>query len=85
MIHHTLNKFPWWVQALFVAGLTILGTLYTNHITASLDGQSEIIKRISTVEDRSTKLEAHQADDHEILVHIQAQVDRITEWALGKK
>lgn len=64
---------PTWL-ALVLAGLTAIGSLYMNYIHNDRD----TAQRVSA-------LEANQASEHEKVDHIQVQVDKLVEWALGKK
>jgi hypothetical protein len=79
-----LDKLPWWAKAIITAILSVLGTLYTINYTSNKTDKQAIVSRIEVVESRQQKLEAHQDGDHETLQHIQAQVDKLVAWALGK-
>lgn len=85
----SLARVPWWTKAIITATITavlsVLGAIYTVNYTSSKTDRQSITDRVTIIETRQQKLEAHQQDDHEILTHIQEQVDRLTEWALGKK
>lgn len=60
------------VLALFMAGLSMIGTLWMEF------GHSdrELSQRVSG-------LEAHRNDDEKKIDHIQEQVDKLVQWAMG--
>lgn len=65
---------PWWIE-LVVAGLISLGTAI--YIQATHDDKA-LGERVSAVE-------ATQKGQNDKVDHIQTQVDKLVEWALGKK
>lgn len=60
--------------ALILAGLSLLGTLFIEFTHSDRENTGRI-----------SRLEAHREDDAIKIDHIQSQVDKLVEWALGKK
>lgn len=79
-----VQQVPWWIKALLTAILAVLGTLVTINYSFYKSDKVDIVGRVSAIEAHQQKLEAHQDNDHETLNHIQAQVDKLVEWALGE-
>lgn len=73
-ILRTRPNMPWWVEIL-VAALLALGTAV--YIQATHDDK-DLGQRVSAVE-ATQKGQADKVD------HIQTQVDKLVEWALGHK
>lgn len=65
----TISLSPTWL-AFIISMLTALGSAYAYS---------------THLEQRITAVETRQADDAGHLKHIDDQVDRLVEWALGKK
>ena len=63
-----------WVGAALVASLTALGTTYTTINSHDRDHESRI-----------SALEQARKDGDTRLDHIESQVDKLVEWALGHK
>lgn len=63
-----------WVGAAIVASLTALGTTYTTISSHDRDHESRI-----------SALEQARTDSNDRLDHIESQVDKLVEWALGHK
>lgn len=68
------RKVPWWVSLL----IPIIVSLLVSGFTGYHSNDKRIEARISA-------LEAHRVDDNAEIVHIRQQVDKLVEWALGKK
>lgn len=64
------RKHPWWWGAAF---------------TAALSGIGFAGSQVWSLSTRVTALEAHRDGDVGKLDHIQSQVDKLVEWALGHK
>lgn len=64
---------PTWL-ALILAGLSAAGTLYIEYTHNDRDNAQRI-----------SALEAHRADDAGKIDHIQSQVDKLVDWAMGKQ
>lgn len=64
---------PTWLTVALMA-LGMLGAAFTSYNS----GQNKIATRV-------TALEAHQTDRDAKVDHIQEQVDRLVQWALGDK
>ena len=58
--------------ALIMAGLSMIGTLWMEFG----HNDREVAQRVST-------LEAHRNDDEKKIDHIQEQVDKLVQWAMG--
>jgi hypothetical protein len=68
------KNLPWWVEIL-VAALLALGTAV--YLQATHDDKA-LRERVSAVE-------AAQTGQKDTIDHIQTQVDKLVEWALGHK
>lgn len=66
---------------IIAAALSLAGTLY---IEATHTDAEDHVKAMAN-EHRITALEQSQADESKKVDHIQSQVDRLVEWALGSK
>lgn len=62
-----------WIIPFVIAGLSMLGTVYTS-----------ITHNDKDLSSRVTALEAHREDDSQKLDHIQQQLDRLVTSVLGK-
>lgn len=63
-----------WVGAALVASLTALGTTYTTISSHDRDHEARI-----------SSLEQSRTDTNDHIHHIESQVDKLVEWALGHK
>lgn len=63
-----------WVIPLIIALMSVV----LSGVSAYTHNDKELTARI-------TALESHRVDDKDKLDHIQVQVDKLVEWALGKK
>jgi len=68
-----VRRTPWWVS--------VLVPLLISFIVSGFVGYTQNDKQL---EGRVSALEAHRQDDNQKLDHIQTQVDRLVQWALGK-
>lgn len=71
-VHIPSSSPKWWIP-LVVAGASLLMTGYAEYTHNDRD-----------ISNRVTALESHRQDDAQKLDHIQAQVDKLVDWALGK-
>lgn len=70
---------PW--LSLILAAVSLLAVLWAESAhSASAESQATL-----ALTSRVTSLEAHQVDSSDRLAHIQTQVDKLVEWALGHK
>lgn len=60
--------------AVILAGLSFLASFYV-----------EYTHNDKATAQRVTALEVHQVDDNKKLEHIESQVDKLVDWALGKR
>jgi hypothetical protein len=69
---------PWWVEIVATALLGTLGLMYANYHTEAAHTDQDLHARVSVIE-------ATQKGQNDKVDHIQTQVDKLVEWALGKK
>jgi len=69
----SLSRIPWWASLL----LPLIVSLIVSGFAGYYSNDKQIESRVSA-------LEAHRSDDASKLDHIQSQVDRLVQWALGK-
>lgn len=74
----TRPNMPWYVELVVTALLATLGLLYANYHEDSIHASADLTSRVTTVEQK-------QKDDSQKVDHIQTQVDKLVEWALGHK
>lgn len=68
-----------------VAALTVIGSLYVSNRHETVQAQTQQQTNQTDLATRVSALEAHRTDDESKLDHIQSQVDKLVEWALGHK
>ncbi len=64
-----IKEASWWAKLLFTVGMSLAGY---------------VAKEFVGLKDRVAVLEVQHANDSEHLSHIDRQVDRLVEWALGR-
>lgn len=76
---------PWWVEIVATALLATLGLVYANYHSDVAHANETLIVRVGTVEAKQAADDAKLSAMDSKTDHIQTQVDKLVEWALGKK
>jgi hypothetical protein len=74
-----------WLAPILAVLLTGLGSLWALSHTAKAQASLSIEQRVTALEQKESASQAHQQDQDSHIAHIETQVDKLVEWALGHK
>lgn len=76
---------PWWVEIVATTLLGTLGLMYANYHSDAAHASEALGTRVTAVEAKQATADVKLSAVDGKTDHIQTQVDKLVEWALGKK